>query len=128
MLLATLRRRFTLAIISMLFLTMFLPLNILPGTAFAQTKPGQCPQGKLCRLSTASLPTPAQGTYINVVPTSGPPNTSVAATGGGFPANDTIQIWFDQTDTGARATTDSQGNFKTNFNVPSNATLGIHPV
>src|SRR5207248_5531933 len=83
---------------------------------------------KLCRLSTASLPTPAQGTYINVVPTSGPPNTSVAATGGGFPANDTIQIWFDQTDTGARATTDSQGNFKTNFNVPSNATLGIHPV
>lgn len=42
---------------SLLFLTMFFPLNILSGTALAQTKPVQCPQGKLCPLK---VPSPTQ--------------------------------------------------------------------
>ncbi len=104
MLLSTIRRWFAVAVMSLLLVIMSLPLAMAPSVALAQ------------------------GTYISVNPTSGPPGAQVTASGGGFPANVTVQIWFDQTDTGARATTDSQGNFKTNFNVPSNATPGLHPV
>src|SRR6266516_336962 len=70
----------------------------------------------------------AQGTSISVVPSSGPPNTQVTATGDGFPSNDaTIQIWFDQTNIKSTSA-DANGHFSVGFNIPSNATPGLHPV
>lgn len=71
----------------------------------------------------------AQGTFITVSPTQGPPGAQVTASGGGFPANDPqIQIWFDQTNTGKSTSANAQGNFSVGFSVPTNATQGLHPV
>lgn len=105
MLLPTIRRWLAVVAMSFLLGTMSLPLAMAPSVALAQ------------------------GTSLSVVPTSGPPNTLVTATGNGFPAYDTrIQIWFDQINTGKTATADASGHFSVNFNVPSNVTLGLHPV
>lgn len=93
------------AVMSLLMVTMSLPLTLPPIVAHAQ------------------------GTSLSVNPSSGPRGAPVTATGDGFPANDTgIQIWFDQEDTGARANADSNGHFSVEFRVPSDATPGLHPV
>jgi len=105
LLLSTVRRWLTIAIMSLLLVTMALPLTLSPSMAHAQ------------------------GTFITVSPTQGPPGAQVTASGGGFPVNDPqIQIWFDQTYTGITIAANAQGNFSVGFSVPTNATQGLHPV
>ena len=93
------------AVLCVLLLTMSLPLTMAPRTASAQ------------------------GNSVTLNPASGNPGTPVTATGDGWPANDPqIQIWFDQTNTGKSTSADANGHFSVNFNVPPNATQGLHPV
>ena len=65
---------------------------------------------------------------ISVSPTSAPRGTSVAITGAGFPANDTVKLTFKDAagtvTTLPSAQSDSSGSFSTNFIVPAGAAVG----
>lgn len=104
--LATIRRRFTLAIMSVLLLTMLPPLNILPRTAFAQSS----------------------SVTLNIY--QGPPGTQVTATGSNWVAGDTIHVLWGGTNGQdiKQGTVDSAGNFTIVFTVPSDAEQGVYTV
>lgn len=52
--LSSIKRRIILAAVSILFLSVVLPFNMFSGMAFAQSRSGQCPQGKVCRVTGTS--------------------------------------------------------------------------
>jgi hypothetical protein len=106
MLLTTIRRRFILAIMFVLFLTMLLPLNSLPRTAFAQ------------------------GSSVTLNPTQGPAGTQVTGTGSNWSSGDTIVVQWDDNPPTTLATTTVQGDgtFTVSFTIPSNATQGNHTI
>jgi hypothetical protein len=82
----------------------------------------------LLALSLVGYISPASaGVSVTLQPNQGPVGSQVQASGGGFPANDALQVWFDQSDTGARTTSDAQGNYAVNFTVP-NVAPGLYPV
>lgn len=148
MLLARMRQRFTLAVISMLFLTMLLPLNTLPSIAFAKSKPVHCHQGKLCSFTTASHKTPVpktashkapvprrtshkpaiEGSFVTLNPPQGPAGTQVTGTGGNWSSGDSILVQWEDGTILATTTVQGDGTFTVSFTIPSDAPQGGHTI
>lgn len=122
--LSAMRRRLTISVICLFLMLMSVPLTMASQTAFAQTKPGQCPQGKLCPLKITPHPTSAQGSSVTINPTQGIPGTQVVGTGNSWTSGDYILVQWDDGTNLANTTVQSNGTFTVSFTVPSNATPG----
>jgi outer membrane protein assembly factor BamB len=74
-----------------------------------------------------AVPASAAPPSITLSPTSGQPSTSVAVTGSGFGAGETVNLSFDAKKVAA-ATTTSTGTFSKTIKVPKKASSGVHTV
>src|SRR4051794_10589250 len=80
-------------------------------------------------VSVASPSIAAVGVSVVLTPNHGPAGCAFTATGSGWPASTTVQIYFDTSVNIGSAIADTGGNFtKTGLLVPASATLGTHPV
>jgi hypothetical protein len=72
-------------------------------------------------------PTAAQAATVSATLSQGPPGTSVTVSGGGFQANDDLEVdWDDVTPTLTEMTADGAGSFTTTVTVPADAAAGTH--
>src|SRR2546421_6675774 len=87
---------------SLLFLAMFFPLNMLQNTAFAQ------------------------GSTASVNPSQGAPGIQVTGTGSNWTAGDQMLVQWDGVTNLATTTVQSDGTFTVPLSIPANATQGGH--
>src|SRR3954447_12819518 len=73
------------------------------------------------------VPTTAQAATVSATPSQGPPGTAVTVSGGGFQANENLEVdWDDVTPTLTEMTADGAGSFTTTVTVPADAAAGTH--
>src|SRR5918996_4154099 len=66
----------------------------------------------------------ARAASLGLIPNSGPPGTNVDAVGGGWKANDQVDIYFDSRLVGSATVNPNSGGFSVPFTVPSNPQVG----
>ncbi len=104
MLLAVIKRRLLLAVVSVPLLMGLLLLTVLPGTVFAQSP------------------------SVALNPPQGPPGMLVNGTGSYWTPGDPMQVTWEDGTILASTTLDTQGNFLVSFIVPITAIPGAHTV